>query len=104
MIKFIIIFSNAAFNGVRNILSMLIALLTVVVVDRSSFFTLHPIEILLCGISGLSMAVFTITWIFAIKGEAYMLVSACSSASFIIPCIFGLFVFHESVSPFEFIA
>ena len=57
---------NAAFNGVRNILSMLIAMVTVLAVDPSSFFTFHPIELLLCGISGLSMAVFTITWIFAV--------------------------------------
>ena len=95
---------NSIFNGVRNVLSMIIALFTVLAVDASSFFTFHPIELVLCGVSGLSMAVFTITWIFAIKGEAYMLVSACSSASFIVPCIFGLLVFKESVSLFEFIA
>lgn len=95
---------NALFNFARNILCAAFALITVFIADRGNFFTVYSIEILLCGISGAAMALFTFCWIFAVKSDAYMLVSACSSASFIIPCVFGFLLLKETLTFTKLIA
>lgn len=58
-------------------------------------------EIAICGISGLAMTVFLMSWIFAIKTGAYMLVSASASASFIVPIFFGVFLLQEQFTAFK---
>lgn len=48
-------------------------------------------------LSGFSTAVFLISWTLAVRTDAYMLVSACTTAAFLIPLLFGFFLFHESL-------
>lgn len=45
------------------------------------------------------MTLFLLGWTFAIKTDAYMLVSACASASFA-----GIFVLNETVTPFKMLS
>ncbi len=95
---------NTCFNAVRNVLCTLIAFAIVLTVDGGRSLAIAPIEILLCGISGAVMALFTFAWTFAVKSDAYMLVSACNSASFVIPCIFGFTLLGERLTLHKFLA
>lgn len=57
-----------------------------------------PEEFLVDLLSGVSTAVFVISWTLAAHSDAYMLVTACNTAAFLIPMLFGFFFFDESIS------
>ncbi len=82
--------SNMIYNGVRNTLSALLALILALMLDKNGFFSLARNEAVICAVSGVSMVVFTLSWTVAVRGEAYMLVSTFNSANFIIPCAVGI--------------
>ena len=50
-------------------------------------FALSYTETLITAVAGIAMALFVIFWTLAVKTDAYMLVSASGSASFIVPLI-----------------
>lgn len=85
-------------NIIRNLLCFLIGIITVLISRNSLSFNFSPTEFLILLISGASMGFFVISWIFAIRSGAYMLVSACSSASFIIPCLISFLVLNENIT------
>ena len=87
--------SNMLYNGVRNTVSALLALLLALALDFNGFLSLMPSEALICAISGVSMVVFTLSWTVAVRGEVYMLVSTFNSANFIIPCAVGIAFLDE---------
>lgn len=91
-------------NIIRNALCCSISALIFFFNGQNSFFDFSPAEFCICLISGSSMAVFVVCWTLAMKTDAYMLVSACGSGSFIIPCIFGLFLLNERFTLFKFIS
>ncbi|MDD6215128.1 MAG: EamA family transporter [Firmicutes bacterium] len=91
-------------NIIRNITCCIISAVIVLFNRKMNIFSMQPIEFILCLISGISMTLFLLGWTFAIKTDAYMLVSACASASFIVPCIAGLFMLNETVTPFKLIS
>ncbi len=49
-------------------------------------------------LSGISMAVFLITWTLAVRHTVFILINACTSSAFIVPMIAGFVLFGESVS------
>lgn len=87
---------NILFNTKRMLVSFLFAfgvvLLTAPIKDLAPSFT----ELLICALSGLSMTAFALFWQITIRKNAYMLASAGSSASFIVPVVAGLLFFGES--------
>ncbi|MBQ8232909.1 MAG: EamA family transporter [Lachnospiraceae bacterium] len=95
---------SIVFNIARSFVCCIFAFLFVLLKRVPDVFSFTAFEIVICLISGISMAVFTTVWILALKSDAYMLVSACGSASFIVPCICGLFFLNESFTPFKFVA
>ena len=92
------------FNMIRNALCCIIAALIFLFKKESNVLSLSPVEFWICFISGGAMAVFVVCWTLAIKTDAYMLVSACGSGSFIVPCIFGLFLLNECFTFFKFLS
>lgn len=82
-------------NIARSVLCCVIAAVFVLFEQESLALSINLAEFCICLISGVSMAVFVVCWMLAIKTDAYMLVSACASASFILPCIFGIFILNE---------
>ncbi len=80
----------------RNMLCCIIAFVLVMLNREPDIFHMELFEFLICLFSGVSMAFFLLAWTFAIKTDAYMLVSACASASFIVPCMIGLLVLNEN--------
>lgn len=87
----------------RNIICCLFSLVTVLLLGNISF-KVSLVEILICLVSGATMAIFISSWIFAIKSDSYMLVSACASSSFIVPAVFGVFFLDEKLSAKKLIA
>ena len=90
--------SNICFNGARNALCCIIALGMAMALDFNGIKSLSWQEIAICTVSGSAMVLFTISWTFAVRGEAYMLVSAFNSANFIIPCVVGILFLDEKVT------
>lgn len=95
---------NIFFNLVRNLFCTVIAFAMVLVLDGGKNLAVQPIEIFLSGLSGAAMAIFTFSWMFAVKSDAYMLVNACNSASFVVPCIFGFALLGEKLTVYKLIS
>jgi len=92
------------FNTERGFSCFIFALLLVLLKHIPHIFTITLPEAVICIIAGTSMTIFWVAWILALRTDAYMLVSVCGSASFIIPCICGVLFFGESFSMYKFIA
>lgn len=86
---------NVIFNTKRMLLSFLFAL--AVALFGCSLKDLIPskTELLICAVAGMSMTVFALLWQTAIRSSAYMLASAGSSGSFIVPVVCGLLFWNE---------
>ncbi|MBQ8207705.1 MAG: hypothetical protein IJZ89_03115 [Clostridia bacterium] len=81
----------------RNMIVCVFSLITVLLLgdfDVNVTFS----EIIICAIAGIAMAIFISSWIFAIKSDSYMLVSACASSSFIVPAVIGVFFLEENLT------
>ena len=95
---------NTIFNGIRNLSCAAVTFIMILILNGGFSLSFAPLEILLCSVSGLAMAAFAFFWTFAVKSDAYMLVSSCNSASFVIPCIFGFAFLGEKITLYKFIA
>lgn len=86
---------NVVFNTKRMLLSFLFAL--AVALFGCSLKDLIPskTELLICAVAGISMTAFALLWQMAIRSSAYMLASASSSGSFIVPVLCGLLFWKE---------
>lgn len=86
---------NVVFNTKRMLLSFLFSL--AVVLFGCSLKDLIPskTELLICAVAGISMTAFALLWQMAIRSSAYMLASASSSGSFIVPVVCGLLFWNE---------
>lgn len=67
-------------------------------------FSIGISGLVICALSGISMAIFIISWVFAVKSGAYMLVSAFCAASFIVPYIFGIALFGDKLTAFKIVS
>lgn len=81
----------------RNIIVCIFSLITVLMLGDVDFSVTLP-EMIICAVAGITMAIFISSWLFAIKSDSYMLVSACASSSFIVPAILGVFFLDEKLS------
>ncbi|MBE7053592.1 MAG: hypothetical protein E7391_04880 [Ruminococcaceae bacterium] len=98
------IWNNVFANILRSALAALIGAIIVVIGSGISAFKVQTLELLICAVSGVAMAFFLMSWVFSLKSDAYMLVSASGSASFIVPIIFGVFVIGEKFTVLKVIA
>ena len=61
-------------------------------------FSITPVKGGIYLLSGISMAVFLISWLLAVRGGAFMLINAFTTASFLVTTIFGFAVFKERIT------
>jgi len=87
---------SAAANIIRMIICCVIGAAMAFVKHES--FALTPAELAISVFSGISMAVFLISWLISAKSGAYMMINAVTTAAFIVNMVFGFFVFGESIS------
>lgn len=76
--------------SVVGLVMLLLRMPPVLFSDSAEFF----VDLL----SGASTALFVISWTLAAHSDAYMLVTACNTAAFIVPMVFGFFFFDESIT------
>ena len=91
-------------NLIRNALCCVISALFFLLKKENNLLVFTSAEFWICLVSGGAMAAFVVCWTLAVKTNAYMLVSACASGSFIVPCIFGLFLLNERFTFFKFLS
>lgn len=70
----------------------------VIALKGGAVFTADAKTFAIYLISGVSMAVFVVSWLLAIRDCAYVMVSSFITASFIVSVVFGVFLFGESLS------
>ena len=81
----------------RNALCCVFSFITAIIVGGVGF-SFNATEIIISAVAGITMAVFISSWLFAIKSDSYMLVSACASSSFIVPAMIGIFFLGEKIT------
>ncbi len=87
----------------RNAICCVFSFITALIVGGVGF-SFNLTEIVISAIAGITMAIFISSWLFAIKSDSYMLVSACASSSFIVPTILGVFFLGEKITLNKIIA
>ena len=85
-------------NLVRNIFVVMAAFAIGYFTVGNEMFALSYTETLITAVAGIAMALFVIFWTLAVKTDAYMLVSASGSASFIVPAVAGCFLLGEKLT------
>lgn len=93
------VFANIA----RMFLCIIIGL--IIVLANGSFSQLLPsVEMLLISaLSGISTAVFVVSWLISVKKSAYMLLDVFLMTGVLIPIIFGTFLFDETIKATQWI-
>lgn len=89
-------FENIVINFYRGVLCVAVGAVFMVATGQS--FAISGIELAYCFVSGAAMTAFQLSWLLTLKSGAYMMVSAFSSASFIIPCLCGFLLLNEAIT------
>ncbi len=95
---------NIHVTQVRMLLCVAIGVLGVITAADGTAFSLDITELLICALSGLSLISFVMSWLFAVKTGAFLLVNAFTSASFIVPGIVGVFLLKERFTVYKIMA
>lgn len=85
-------------NLVRNIFVVAVSFAIGFFTVGTSIFELTLTDVIITAAAGVSMALFVIFWTLAVKTDAYMLVSASGSASFVVPAVIGCFLLGETLT------
>ena len=85
-------------NVCRMILCIVIGFLFVVIENDFSALVVHPTTIWISLLSGFCSVVFVISWLFAVKQSAYMMVEVFLLLGTLIPITLSYFLFNESVT------
>lgn len=89
---------NIDLSMLRNTVCALIGGILIAV---SGSFGISSKGLLICGISGINATANYIVWVMALKSDAYMLVSAVNSASFVIPAALSIIFFDETPTVYD---
>lgn len=94
-------FAYIRFITVSNFLSAGFALLSLVLTD--GFLGVNAQMLLIAGISGAFLAINSFCGIKALLGGTIVLNSLFGTAGMLIPCVLGIFVFNEPMSPVQIV-
>lgn len=89
---------------IRMIMCTCIGVFGIIFASNKIELKASGIELIICGISGLALTVFVMSWLFAVKKGAFLLVNAFTSASFLIPSLFGMFLLNEQFTMYKVMA
>lgn len=85
-------------NLVRMLLCILFSLTIILVTGDISQLTFDPYLLGVSALSGVSTAVFVITWLLAVRKSAYMMLDVFLMTGILIPVVAGQFLFSEPVT------
>lgn len=90
-------------NTFRMLCCILIAFVAALFGNATSIFCVSPKIILLCLISGIAMAVFTVSWLLSVHSMAYMLVEVFVMGGTIIPLLLCALFYQEQIKGIQII-
>lgn len=87
---------NVIINIYRNVLCVVIGFFYLLIFGGN--LGISALQLLTTAVAGVSMAVFLMSWLYSVKSGAYMMVSAFTSGSFIVPFVYALIFMDEKLS------
>ena len=84
-------------NILRMTLCILIGFMFVIAIDGFSAFNIGGLGILISILSGISNAIFVVSWLFAVNAGAYMLVDVFLTLGILIPITLSTIFFGEEI-------
>ena len=84
-------------NLLRMGFCILFGVLMMLMMGEIGAFTLSPRVLLLSLLSGVSTALFVVTWLLAVRKSAYMMLDIFLTLGTVVPMITGIFLFGEPV-------
>ena len=92
-------FSDAILaNTIRMILCTVIGLVIILASEGFSALKPSPEMILISALSGISTAIFVVSWLISVKKSAYMMLDIFLMLGTLVPMISGYFAFGESIT------
>lgn len=96
--------SNAVFaNTIRMFLCILIGFVLILATDDLYILIPSRTLLLVSALSGISSAVFVVTWLISVKNSAYMMLDIFLMMGVLIPLIASSLFFSESIKPTQWI-
>ena len=90
-------------NTVRMAFCLVFSVALILLSDEVLFLTLNPSIIFISAISGISTAVFLITWLLVVRKSAYMMVDIFLMLGTLVPMLCGYFSGSEAITPKQWI-
>ena len=91
-------FTSASFaNSIRMVLCAIISFIAILIFENVSSLNLSLNGFLVSVLSGILTSIFVVTWLISVKNSAYMLIDVFLTLFTLIPIIFSLFLYNESV-------
>ena len=95
---------NAVFaNTIRMLLCILIGFLLILTTEELHILIPTPSLLLIAALSGVSSAVFVVTWLISVKKSAYMMLDIFLMLGVLIPSIASSIFFGESIAPTQWV-
>lgn len=88
---------NIDLSILRNVFCVAVGALFIALANGADF-SIPPLGILICLLSGAFMSVNYVAWVMALKTDAIVFASTANNANFIVVGVLGIFVFGEHLS------
>lgn len=89
--------SAVLLNLVRMAVCILFGTAVIFAYNDTAYFTLNPRVLLISALSGVSTAVFVVSWLISVKKSAYMMLDVFLMLGTLIPMLASRFAFEESI-------
>lgn len=90
--------SAVLLNVLRMSLCVVFGIFLVLGYNHVSYLTLNSKVLMISALSGISTAIFVITWLLSVRKSAYMMLDVFLMLGTLIPMVAGYFTFGETVS------
>lgn len=90
--------SATLLNLIRMVLCTLMSLIVIVVIGDIGSLTASSSVILISAISGVSTSVFVVSWLLAVRKNAYMMIDVFLMLGTLVPIAFGFFALSEPIT------
>lgn len=95
--------SAVLLNVLRMSLCVVFGIFLVLGYNHVSYLTLNSKVLMISALSGISTAIFVITWLLSVRKSAYMMLDVFLMLGTLVPMIAGYFVFGENISANQWI-
>ena len=90
-------------NLVRMLLCIVTGCIIVFASGDAKFLAVDGVSLAYCALSGVSTAIFVVTWLISVRSGAYMMVDTSLAFGLIIPIGLSVLFFGEAVKPTQLV-